>query len=131
MHPRTPRSTPTDTLFPYTTLFRSQRVRQRLDDMSLPQHVGKYAGSVFTGEREITHAKKKHLMTDSGGTTPAPIVGDHRHGYQRGTYADETSASFTVPYSGDAMVIATQRSEERRVGKACVSTCRSRWSPYH
>src|SRR3546814_14854423 len=25
----------------------------------------------------------------------------------------------------------TARSEERRVGKACVSTCRSRWSPYH
>src|SRR3546814_13487381 len=25
----------------------------------------------------------------------------------------------------------TQRSEERRVGKECVSTCRSRWSPYH
>src|SRR3546814_1079850 len=23
------------------------------------------------------------------------------------------------------------RSEERRVGKACVSTCRSRWAPYH
>src|SRR3546814_16717482 len=23
------------------------------------------------------------------------------------------------------------RTEERRVGKACVSTCRSRWSPYH
>src|SRR3546814_7518789 len=27
--------------------------------------------------------------------------------------------------------IATHRSEERRVGKECVSTCRSRWSPYH
>src|SRR3546814_2907419 len=26
---------------------------------------------------------------------------------------------------------AGQRSEERRVGKECVSTCRSRWSPYH
>src|SRR3546814_15789691 len=26
---------------------------------------------------------------------------------------------------------ADQRSEERRVGKECVSTCRSRWSPYH
>src|SRR3546814_20951332 len=26
---------------------------------------------------------------------------------------------------------ATLRSEERRVGKECVSTCRSRWSPYH
>src|SRR3546814_11999193 len=25
----------------------------------------------------------------------------------------------------------TNRSEERRVGKECVSTCRSRWSPYH
>src|SRR3546814_8692044 len=24
-----------------------------------------------------------------------------------------------------------RRSEERRVGKECVSTCRSRWSPYH
>src|SRR3546814_9022284 len=26
---------------------------------------------------------------------------------------------------------AMLRSEERRVGKECVSTCRSRWSPYH
>src|SRR3546814_18640508 len=24
-----------------------------------------------------------------------------------------------------------RRSDERRVGKECVSTCRSRWSPYH
>src|SRR3546814_1982907 len=29
---------------------------------------------------------------------------------------------------GDLPVL---RSEERRVGKECVSTCRSRWSPYH
>src|SRR3546814_1257863 len=28
-------------------------------------------------------------------------------------------------------ITAAQRSEERRVGKECVSTCRSRWSPYH
>src|SRR3546814_21080584 len=27
--------------------------------------------------------------------------------------------------------VAVERSEERRVGKECVSTCRSRWSPYH
>src|SRR3546814_16025639 len=26
---------------------------------------------------------------------------------------------------------STARSEERRVGKECVRTCRSRWSPYH
>src|SRR3546814_20635900 len=28
-------------------------------------------------------------------------------------------------------VYRRRRSEERRVGKECVSTCRSRWSPYH
>src|SRR3546814_11084599 len=33
---------------------------------------------------------------------------------------DRTSAPF-----------GPRRSEERRVGKECVSTCRSRWSPYH
>src|SRR3546814_19024751 len=27
--------------------------------------------------------------------------------------------------------VYTLRSEERRVGQECVSTCRSRWSPYH
>src|SRR3546814_9367460 len=27
--------------------------------------------------------------------------------------------------------VEPDRSEERRVGKECVSTCRSRWSPYH
>src|SRR3546814_11298865 len=27
--------------------------------------------------------------------------------------------------------LASSRSEERRVGKECVSTCRSRWSPDH
>src|SRR3546814_2441262 len=31
----------------------------------------------------------------------------------------------------DEWVYGTGRSEERRVGKECVSTCRSRWSPYH
>src|SRR3546814_7326343 len=33
---------------------------------------------------------------------------------------------------GSCCVIHSKfRSEERRVGKECVSTCRSRWSPYH
>src|SRR3546814_10717977 len=47
-----------------------------------------------------------------------------------------TRASRTVFPRGDLGDGATAgapagRSEERRVGKACVSTCRSRWSPYH
>src|SRR3546814_8451204 len=29
------------------------------------------------------------------------------------------------------LLFRLRRSEERRVGKECVSTCRSRWSPYH
>src|SRR3546814_20566936 len=29
------------------------------------------------------------------------------------------------------LVDTAESSEERRVGKECVSTCRSRWSPYH
>src|SRR3546814_18662102 len=29
------------------------------------------------------------------------------------------------------LLLSAVRSEERRVGKECVSTCRSRWSPYH
>src|SRR3546814_1071138 len=35
-------------------------------------------------------------------------------------------------HEGTSYLLSMQtRSEERRVGKACVSTCRSRWSPYH
>src|SRR3546814_12212256 len=42
---------------------------------------------------------------------------------------------FALPtaVAGIALTVlyAPGRSEERRVGKECVSTCRSRWSPYH
>src|SRR3546814_12228456 len=34
-------------------------------------------------------------------------------------------------FPGEAISEDAFRSEERRVGKECVSTCRSRWSPYH
>src|SRR3546814_20032166 len=37
-----------------------------------------------------------------------------------------------IPLVGEGFNAAMiERSEERRVGKECVSTCRSRWSPYH
>src|SRR3546814_12791388 len=35
------------------------------------------------------------------------------------------------PLRGFTANASEARSEERRVGKECVSTCRSRWSPYH
>src|SRR3546814_11315640 len=31
----------------------------------------------------------------------------------------------------EGCITMVERSEERRVGNECVSTCRSRWSPYH
>src|SRR3546814_15153900 len=46
------------------------------------------------------------------------------------------SYPYTYAYTSDLNFTPTSdeiphRSEERRVGKECVSTCRSRWSPYH
>src|SRR3546814_14734001 len=35
------------------------------------------------------------------------------------------------PFAGVLALFLHTRSEERRVGKECVSTCRSRWTPYH
>src|SRR3546814_12355967 len=41
---------------------------------------------------------------------------------------DADAVGLSSPYPHDSAVVA--RSEERRVGKECVGTCRSRWSPY-
>src|SRR3546814_2430777 len=41
------------------------------------------------------------------------------------------SVVFAIPQSSLGRMQGRIRSEERRVGKECVSTCRSRWSPYH
>src|SRR3546814_10758682 len=48
------------------------------------------------------------------------FLGDHRVGAYLGTRTH-----------GKRPQNLGTRSEERRVGKECVSTCRSRWSPYH
>src|SRR3546814_18547562 len=49
------------------------------------------------------------------------------------TIASTASRVGIAPGAGTTppKVYANSRSEERRVGKECVSTCRSRWSPYH
>src|SRR3546814_7615155 len=64
-----------------------------------------------------------------------PIFGNssHRAALQAAKVSvEEISArarSFCA--ASEARNRAKRRSEERRVGKECVSTCRSRWSPYH
>src|SRR3546814_13816002 len=47
------------------------------------------------------------------------------------SYDEFTSVADTAPSIEDSVADRQElRSEERRVGKECVSTCRSRWSPY-
>src|SRR3546814_16310481 len=44
-------------------------------------------------------------------------------------YLNELLEEHSLPFDFDLVRINAVRSEERRVGHACVSTCRSRWSP--
>src|SRR3546814_15094143 len=61
-------------------------------------------------------------------TVDGLVVGLRRIEVQQGRFHHvEAFEAFTE----ERAVNAAERSEERRVGKACVSTCRSRWSPYH
>src|SRR3546814_20148076 len=46
-------------------------------------------------------------------------------------YFDRNFQQNAQTYASTPFFLLTSRSEERRVGKECVSTCRSRWSPYH
>src|SRR3546814_1574543 len=43
----------------------------------------------------------------------------------------QSGFQFLLRLMTNAAARFSSRSEERRVGKECVSTCRSRWSPYH
>src|SRR3546814_6114846 len=58
--------------------------------------------------------KETHSAAHGGG-----CCGGHAH--------KKTATGVKDPVCG----MTVDRSEERRVGKECVSTCRSRWSPYH
>src|SRR3546814_12155022 len=102
---RPPSSTRTDTLLPYTTLFRSSRRRPCAK------------GGRRSRRRTYPAAFGRHRAEES--------AGDHRRVLR--------SVMRSLPRllsqgEGNHRRI---RSEERRVGKECVSTCRSRWSPYH
>src|SRR3546814_13609418 len=51
-------------------------------------------------------------------------------GYKTGRFSFNVKGGRCEACKGDG-VLKIERSEERRVGKECVSTCRARWSPYH
>src|SRR3546814_17703077 len=104
---RPPRSTRTDTLFPYTTLFRSRsevpggRMRARAQRAALDLSVSD------NGNGNASESLRERRKPQVGVTSP-------------------TCFSHCPPRSH-----GMARSEERRVGKECVSTGRSRWSPKH
>src|SRR3546814_11906559 len=66
------------------------------------------------------------VLARLGDRAPAPRLAGHR--------AHELRVAVPAALAGvDRAAVRLQlgRSEERRVGKECVSPCRSRWSPYH
>src|SRR3546814_11862491 len=109
---RSPRSTRTDTLFPYTTICRTCLVR------------GSVSRLFRWAERQLL--KRSDLLVVSS-------PGFDRHyfrsvqGYRGRLFLLENKIRFA---QASAVARTRPRPEERRVGKECVSPCRSRWSPY-
>src|SRR3546814_12217141 len=112
---RPPRSTRTYTLFPYTTLFRSANA---IVECAL---ASTHATEVETqsGEAAALKCLIKRLGNAVVHGAAALGMGVQNHGdWCAGTRSGAEAAFKT-------------RSEESRVGKESVSTCRSRWSPDH
>src|SRR3546814_15120987 len=119
---RPPRSTRTDTLFPYTTLFRA--------GMSMePPELDRDALLAL-----LDRMLRAEAVTDA---PPAAERGDWLYGSAGFTEPDEYGwmapappADIWVPRALVLWRMAILRSEERSVGTECVSTCRSLGLPY-
>src|SRR3546814_19619722 len=124
---RPPRSTRTDTLFPYTTLFRSA-------DRAGPAVILSFAiAGAVCACAALAYAEMATLIPAAGSayTFSYAAMGEGIAWVVGWSLILEYSlacSTVAVGWSG-YLVGWIQRSEERRVGKGCVSTCRSRWSP--
>src|SRR3546814_12619595 len=125
---RPPRSNRTYTLFPFTTLFRS---RLELDAAAgdLRHRVGSF-GRVprHPGLRDPVAADARRQRLNAAHAGPGmPRVALRA--------VQLLGMAWTLPNTVAGLLLGLIglpfRSEERRVGKECVSTCRSRWSPDH
>src|SRR3546814_19444468 len=125
---RPPRSTRTDTLFPYTTLFRSTfcrkfERRKRLDrecrDLRFdPRQVCLDALDLCA--RPVLHGQPKGAAALTGGVDGHFERSDHS--WRAEAYIGSDAAARDQRH--------TERSEESRVGNECVRPCSTRWSPY-
>src|SRR3546814_14443861 len=121
---RPPRSTRTVTLFPYTTRFRSTT-------FNLPD----LRGRVGAGKDDMGGTAAGRLSDIVDGETLGASGGAEMHTLTTAQMPAHTHTGTTG--SAGAHVHAAKggagydRSEERRVGKGCVSTCRTRWSRYN
>src|SRR3546814_11312761 len=116
---RPPRSTRTDTLFPYTTLFRSCALFDlpRQCGAAGVRHADLLPGFALEGECGLVH----RLLEAGGGED-----GERRVSCARGGGGSQARGDGKAGGEEDL-----HRSEERRVGKECGGTCRSRGSPCH
>src|SRR3546814_19210439 len=80
------------------------------------------AGASCTSASTIAMAGS--MVSSGASSSPKPVA-------VRSASSEMTLCSCAVKASAVLFGRLIRRSEERRVGKECVSTCRSRWSPYH
>src|SRR3546814_13400669 len=125
---RPPRSTLSYALFPYTTLCRSPAKMIALGEAGLKQHI-KTIGLFNTKAKNVI-ALSKALIADHDGKVPAD-----RDALEKlpGVGRKTANVVMNVAFDQETFAVDTHifRSEERRVGKECVSKCRSRWSATH
>src|SRR3546814_16595830 len=116
---RPPRSTRTDTLFPYTTLFRS-----RAGIVAALAAIGRDRRALRALQRRGRQLQPVEHAALGGRLLALAYRRRFRRWALRGRPEAVEHASPRLPLGRGL------RSEARRVGKECVSTCRSRWSPY-
>src|SRR3546814_21102694 len=115
---RPPRSTRTDTLFPYTTLFRSTEVEPA-------QWIGEHRRAPIFLVRQAISAHRLRPVAGVGAGRLDDLL--QRFGLRAvQMHVPPRQHRHQMPRTDEP-----RRSEERRVGKECVSTCRSRVSPNH
>src|SRR3546814_15822738 len=84
--------------------------------------------------RVLTGTTRQTTLPTSSATSRAPVLSTTtptgRPKECPSSPTNPVNTSSGAP-AGLPLEKGTNRSEERRVGKECVGTCRSRWSPYH